>query len=158
LGDSEAEVRSEAASKLVELTNYCSGSLILAKILPSLKAQLVTESSQHVKGSMAIAVCEMAKKLEEADADKYLIPMVSILLKNNSTEVICSLISNLGPVVEKIGQNSIHEKLIPTLTTLTSDKIWRIRLAVVEFIVTLVAHIDKNVFKEKLQDVLIKML
>jgi serine/threonine-protein phosphatase 2A regulatory subunit A len=88
----------------------------------------------------------MAKKLEEADADKYLIPMVSILLKNNSTEVICSLISNLGPVVEKIGKSSIHDKLIPTLTTLTSDKIWRIRLAVVEFIVTLVAHIDKNVF------------
>lgn len=45
LGDSEAEVRSEAASKLVELINYCSGSLILAKILPSLKTQLVTESS-----------------------------------------------------------------------------------------------------------------
>lgn len=65
LGDSEAEVRSEAASKVVELTNYCSNSLILAKILPSLKAQLVTEGSQHVKGSMAIAVCEMAKKLEE---------------------------------------------------------------------------------------------
>lgn len=92
---------------------------------------------------MAIAVCETAKKLEEADADKYLIPMVNILLKNNSTEVICSLISNLGPVVEKISQSSIHDKLIPTLTTLCSDKIWRIRLVVVEFIVTLVGHIDK---------------
>jgi serine/threonine-protein phosphatase 2A regulatory subunit A len=143
LGDSEAEVRSEAASKLVDLTDVCSNSLILSKILPSLKAQLVTESSQHVKGSMAIAVCEMAKKLEEADADKYLIPMVSILLKNNSTEVICSLISNLGPVVEKISRNSIFDKLIPTLTTLCSDKTWRIRLAVVEFIVTLVKYIDK---------------
>jgi hypothetical protein len=52
---------------------------------------------------MAIAVCEMARKIEEADADKFLMPMISILLKNNSTEVVCSLISNLGPVVEKIG-------------------------------------------------------
>lgn len=107
---------------------------------------------------MAIAVCEMAKKLEEADADKYLIPMVSILLKNNSTEVICSLISNLGPVVEKISRNSIFEKLIPTLTTLCSDKTWRIRLAVVEFIVTLATYIDKAQFKEMLQDVIVKML
>ena len=68
--------------------------------------------------------------------------MISILLKNNSTEVIVSLISNLGPIVEMIGNNSIQEKLIPTLTTLTSDKTWRIRLAVVEFMVTLANHID----------------
>lgn len=68
--------------------------------------------------------------------------MISILLKNNSTEVIVSLISNLGPIVEIIGDTAIQEKLIPTLTTLTSDKTWRIRLAVVEFLVTLANHID----------------
>ena len=38
LGDPEAEVRSEAASKLVNLTEVCSNGLILSKILPSLKA------------------------------------------------------------------------------------------------------------------------
>jgi len=64
LGDSEAEVRSEAAGKLVELAGYCSGQLIVQKVLPGLKLQLATESSQHVKGSMAIAVCEMARKLD----------------------------------------------------------------------------------------------
>lgn len=68
--------------------------------------------------------------------------MISILLKNNSTEVICSLVTNLGPVVQKISKASIHEKLIPTLTTLTTDKTWRIRLAVTEFIVTLVQYMD----------------
>jgi len=80
----------------------------------------------------------------------HLIPMISILLKNNSTEVVVSLISNLGAVVEKIGTNAIHDKLIPTLTTLTTDKIWRVRLAVVEFIGTLVQHIEKEVFVAKL--------
>jgi serine/threonine-protein phosphatase 2A regulatory subunit A len=107
LGDSEAEVRSESASKLVELCSHCSSNLIVTRVLPQLKLQLATESSQHVKGSMAIAVCEMAKKLEQADADKHLIPMISILLKNNSTEVVVSLVTNLGPVVEKLGAASI---------------------------------------------------
>lgn len=60
LGDSEAEVRSEASSKLVELAGHCSVAMIVQRILPQLKLQLATESSQHVKGSMAIAVSEMA--------------------------------------------------------------------------------------------------
>ena len=45
LGDSEAEVRSEAAGKLVELAGYCSAQLIVQKVLPGLKLQLATESS-----------------------------------------------------------------------------------------------------------------
>ena len=84
--------------------------------------------------------------------------MISILLKGNSTEVVVSLISNLGSVVEKVGNGAINEKLSPTLTTLTTDKIWRVRLAVVEFVSTLVQHIDKEVFVAKLQDVIVSML
>lgn len=45
LGDSEAEVRSEASSKLVELAGHCSAAMIVQRILPQLKLQLATESS-----------------------------------------------------------------------------------------------------------------
>ena len=45
LGDSEPEVRSEAASKLPLLASKCSTNLILSKVLPGLKLQLATESS-----------------------------------------------------------------------------------------------------------------
>jgi hypothetical protein len=34
LGDAEAEVRSEAASKLVELAGHCSANMIVQRILP----------------------------------------------------------------------------------------------------------------------------
>jgi serine/threonine-protein phosphatase 2A regulatory subunit A len=158
LGDAEAEVRSEAASKLVELASHCSANMIVQRILPQLKLQLATESSQHVKGSMAIAVSEMAQKLDQQSAETHLIPMISILLKNNSTEVVVSLISNLGPIVQVIGNGSIQDKLIPTLTTLTGDKTWRIRLAVVEFMATLANHIEAEVFVEKLQPLLLGMM
>lgn len=67
-----------------------------------MKLQLATESSQHVKGSMAHAVCKIAEKLRPEDASAYLIPMVSILLKNNSTEVVVSLIENLEPLVKML--------------------------------------------------------
>lgn len=103
LGDSEPEVRSEAAAKLPLLSQNCSSNLILTKILPGLKLQLATESSQHVKGSMAHAVCAMASNLFCEEASQHLIPMVSILLKNNSTEVIVSLIENMEGLVKTVG-------------------------------------------------------
>jgi len=51
---------------------------------------------------MAHAVCKIAEKLRPEDASAYLIPMVCILLKNNSTEVVVSLIENLEPLVKML--------------------------------------------------------
>ena len=80
---------------------------------------------------MAHSVCKIADKLRPEDATAYLIPMVSILLKNNSTEVIVSLIENLTPLISIIEPIALQEKIIPAVIQLTNDKTWRIRLAVV---------------------------
>lgn len=118
LGDSEPEVRSESVSKLSELASNCSTSLIVQTVLPRLKLQLTTESSQHVKGSMAFSICKLAENVSQDEASTHLIPMVSILLKNNSTEVIVSLIENLEPLIKVLPSGPIKEKLIPALINL----------------------------------------
>ena len=100
LGDSEPEVRSESVNKLSDLAANCTTSLIVQTMLPRLKLQLTTESSQHVKGSMAFSICKLAERISPEEAATHLIPMVSILLKNNSTEVIVSLIENLEPLIK----------------------------------------------------------
>lgn len=142
LGDPEPEVRSEAVNRLSELAENCSTNLIVSNVLPRLKLQLTTESSQHVKGSMAYAICKLAEKVTTEEAATHLIPMVSILLKNNSTEVIVSLVENLEPLVKKLATATINDKLIPSLVNLANDKTWRIRLAVVKFLPTLAKHVD----------------
>jgi serine/threonine-protein phosphatase 2A regulatory subunit A len=131
MNDSEPEVRSEAVGRLAELAEYCNSATIVTKVLPGLKLQLTTESSQHVKGSMAHAVCKVAEKLRTEDVSAYLIPMVNILLKNNSTEVVVSLIDNLEPLVSMLEPVTLQEKIIPAILTLCNDKTWRIRIAVV---------------------------
>ena len=129
LGDSEPEVRSEAVNRLSELAENCDSALLVQKVLPSLKLQLATESSQHVKGSMAYTVCKLAERISNEEACTHLIPMVSILLKNNSTEVIVSLVENLEPLFKVVGEQALVDKLIPAIINLSNDKIWRIRLA-----------------------------
>jgi serine/threonine-protein phosphatase 2A regulatory subunit A len=91
---------------------------------------------------MAFAICKLADHISQEEAATHLIPMVSILLKNNSTEVIVSLINNLEPLIKVLPNRSIQEKLIPALANLANDKTWRIRLAVVHFLPTLAEHIE----------------
>ena len=69
-----------------------------------------------------------------------------------------SLIENLEPLVKRLSQDSLVEKILPAITNLTSDKTWRIRLAVVEFLPKLANYISKEIFAEKLENILMDML
>ena len=67
---------------------------------------------------MAQSVCKLAEKVSSEEAGTHLIPMVSILLKNNSTEVIVSLIENLEPLIRVLPPVPVNDKLIPALINL----------------------------------------
>lgn len=69
-----------------------------------------------------------------------------------------SLIENLEPLVKRLSEDSLAEKILPAITNLTSDKTWRIRLAVVEFLPKIANYISKEMFAEKLENILIDML
>jgi serine/threonine-protein phosphatase 2A regulatory subunit A len=84
--------------------------------------------------------------------------MVSILLKNNNTEVIVSLIENMGELIKIVGGPSIEDKIIPAITTLAADKTWRIRLAAVQFFPKLALTVGRDLFQAKLQNVILGML
>ena len=158
LGDSEPEVRSESVNKLADLAVNCTTSLIVQTLLPKLKLQLATESSQHVKGSMAFSICKLAERVSPDEAGQHLIPMISILLKNNSTEVIVSLIENLEPLIRVLPDGPVNEKLIPALINLAQDKTWRIRLAAVQFFPKLAQFVDRETFQTKIEPTLLGMV
>mmetsp|Transcript_19609 Transcript_19609/g.26497 ORF Transcript_19609/g.26497 Transcript_19609/m.26497 type:complete len:164 (+) Transcript_19609:1154-1645(+) len=107
---------------------------------------------------MADSVCKLAQHISQDEAGQHLIPMVSILLKNNSTEVIVSLIENLEPLIQVLSPGPIHEKLIPALINLAQDKIWRIRLAALQFFPKLSAYIERDTFQQKIEHTLLGMM
>ena len=84
--------------------------------------------------------------------------MVSILLKNNSTEVIVSLVDNLEPLFKVIGENVLIDKLIPAIINLSNDKTWRIRLAVIHFIPKMAKYITREIFSQKIESTLLQMM
>jgi hypothetical protein len=124
-------VQSEASRQLPLLSKNCSTSLILSKVLPSLKLSLATESNQHVKGAMAHSVWAMAKNQSKQEATQHLIPMINILLKKNSTDVIVCLRENMEGIVSQVSQTAIDEKIIPDIISLDADKAGRVKLVTI---------------------------
>jgi serine/threonine-protein phosphatase 2A regulatory subunit A len=107
---------------------------------------------------MAFAVCKIAEKLKPEDVATHLIPMVSILLKNNSTEVVVSLVENLETLVSMLDNQQLQEKIVPAVLNLCTDKTWRIRMAVVQFLPTLAKQLDRETFAAKIETTLINMM
>ena len=64
----------------------------------------------------------------------------------------------MEPLVQVLPKTAINEKLIPALVNLSGDKTWRIRLAVVQFMPTLVKHIERQLFADKIEANLVAMM
>ncbi len=76
ISDKEPEVRSEAISKLPELAKYCSQSALVEKVLPILNVNTVTDTSQHVKSSLALSITEISKFIGKQNTLQFVVPPV----------------------------------------------------------------------------------
>ena len=63
--DAEAEVRSEAVANVPKVAAHCNPDKIVEVILPIMREQMSTDASQHVKGSLAQAICELSETIPQ---------------------------------------------------------------------------------------------
>eukprot|EP00347_Sterkiella_histriomuscorum_P009905 403339428 len=158
LQDKEPEVRSEAVAKLPELGKNCSPSAIVEQILPILNANTVNDNSLHVKGSLALALCEMSQYIGKENVLQFVIPPITQMLKDSPTEVKITLMQHMKTLAEIIGDQEFDTHIIPGIIQLSNDKIWRVKLAVIQFIPSLAEFIPKQLFKERLEEHVISWL
>lgn len=152
--DGEPEVRSEAISKLPLVVKDCSSYQLVDKILPILKEQMSSDTSQHVKGAMASAICEMTQYIERDKTIDYIMPTIFSLLKDDSvTEVRVSLLENISLVAKSIGEDSCNEYLIPEIEKLSKDQKWRVRLATVSYLPHFLEFTSRKLFTERIEPI-----
>jgi len=65
---------------------------------------------------------------------------------------------NMKNLAEVIGSKEIDEHIVPPLIELQNDKNWRVKLAVIEFIPLLTEFVDKDVFTNKIEPVVLNWL
>lgn len=112
LKDTEAEVRSAAASKVKD---FCANfekttqvSVIMAAILPYVK-ELVSDPNQHVKSALASVIMGLSPILGVYNTVEHLLPLFLIQLKDECPDVRLNIISNLDCVNDVIGIQQLSQ-------------------------------------------------
>ena len=133
LRDNEPEVRSEAVANVPVMSSHCTTQVLIERILPIIKEQIANDPSQHVKGSMAQAVCDLGEVLSKEEVIQYVLPPVMAILKDSATEVRISLLKNIKKLTSALSEEEIKEHILPEIVKLAKDNTWRVRLAAIQF-------------------------
>lgn len=112
LKDTEAEVRSAAASKVkdfcADLDKATQVQTIMTSILPNVK-ELVSDPNQHVKSALASVIMGLSPILGVYNTVEHLLPLFLIQLKDECPDVRLNIISNLDCVNDVIGIQQLSQ-------------------------------------------------
>jgi serine/threonine-protein phosphatase 2A regulatory subunit A len=64
----------------------------------------------------------------------------------------------LRTLTEVIGHDEFDRSIIPHLTQLSTDKIWRVKLALINFMPELAQFLDSSLFKDRLESVIMNLM
>jgi len=137
--------------------------VILARIVPCVQA-LSTDSSQHVRASLAQQISGLAPLLGKESTIDVLVPLYLSLLKDDFSEVRLNLISKLEVVnngklscslvarklIIVIGVDRLSQAILPAVMELSEDKQWRVRQAIIEYIPLIATQLGVEFFDDQL--------
>jgi len=99
--------------------------------------------------ALAENLLTMAPALGIANTKKYIIPLVSDLIKNSPAEVRLALLKNLDGLQDLVEFEEISTHLTEAIKQLTYDKRWRIRMNILNNVSTIAKVIGTTIFQEK---------
>ena len=79
-------------------------------------------------------------------------------MRDPNSEVRLNVISHLEAGNRIIGMDLLSQSLLPAIHELASDRQWRVRLAIIEYIPLLAAQMGSDIFNEKLSELCIGFL
>ncbi|CAG7847076.1 Protein phosphatase PP2A regulatory subunit A AltName: Full=Protein phosphatase 2A 65 kDa regulatory subunit; Short=PR65 [Serendipita indica DSM 11827] len=165
LKDNEAEVRTAGAAGIPETDNQPGFSklvdrdTILNQILPCVR-DLSTDASQHVRAALGTHISGLAPLLGKEATIEHLLPLFLHLLKDEFPDVRLNIISKLEQVNNGkfIGIELLSQSLLPAIVELASDKQWRVRQAIIEYIPLLAQQLGMAFFDEQLSNLCMSWL
>ena len=95
-----------------------------------------------------MALSEMAHIIGKDYTNGKIMPILMDLLKDDNSEVKMNVCNGLQKVAQVIGPDVLSANFITTLTTMTKEAQWRVRMAVFELVGELSKIFPKEVFQK----------
>ncbi|CAK81537.1 unnamed protein product (macronuclear) [Paramecium tetraurelia] len=132
LKDPEPEVRSITVMTIYNLLKEIPITL-KDQFLPFFQA-LSTDTSQHVRMSLAEQICKISKQYTVQVVIQTFIPLISTLIKDDVSEIKIKLAHNLDQLSQTIGPENSKKHLVPLISSFATEKQWRFRLEMMSII------------------------
>jgi len=157
LRDTEAEVRTVAALKIVKIAQLLPKPMVSAQLMPCVR-ELATDQSESVRCSVALVATELADIVGKIGCSNLVESVVLPLLEDESSEVRIHVLTHLNNVVRVMGIEALSQTLLPELVALAKHPQWRIRLAIIELIPVIASELDLKYFDTKLGELCVSWL
>jgi len=157
LRDTEAEVRTVAALKLVQIGRILPKEMVTSQLIPCVRS-LATDQTESVRASVAMVATELAELVGKAGCSGMIDSVVLPLLEDESTEVRINIITNLNRIIKVLGIEGASQSLLPEIISLAKHPQWRIRMAIIELIPVLAAELNLKHFDDDLGELCISWL
>lgn len=94
--------------------------------------ELEGDSFTYVRSALAENLLSVCPIIERGPTNEHVLPIFLNLLRDDNSEVRLNLFKRLEDLNQVIGIENLQESIIPSLTDLSQDKNWRIKLSVVQ--------------------------
>lgn len=84
--------------------------------------------------SLGEVICLLGTRLDAKTLASTIVPAVATLLKDETLEVRLSVMQHIASLNAELGSENTSKLILPLFAGIESDKLWRYRLAFVEFL------------------------
>jgi len=120
--------------------------MITGQVLPCVQ-DLVSDTSDHVRTSLARVIMELASLVGKDASSAQLNGLYLRLLKDETSEVRLAIISNISSLAEVDG---LSECLTTAVLELSADRMWRVRSQIIKYMPVLAKKMGDAAFQEKM--------
>ncbi|KAK2958476.1 putative Intraflagellar transport protein 52 like protein [Blattamonas nauphoetae] len=128
--DRDSVVKTIAATNLAAFCSFLPPDTIVRIVIPQLKD--VREESIQFREAFVASVMELSQNLSKEEFAKYIMPMITGFLEEQTPEVRASTISHLASVQKHMDISTIIQQITDSLDLVASDRQWRIRIEIIE--------------------------
>ncbi|KAK2964306.1 putative Protein phosphatase PP2A regulatory subunit A [Blattamonas nauphoetae] len=128
--DRDSVVKTIAATNLAAFCSFLPPDTIVRIVIPQLKD--VREESIQFREAFVASVMELSQNLSREEFAKYIMPMITGFLEEQTPEVRASTISHLASVQKHMDISTIIQQITDSLDLVASDRQWRIRIEIIE--------------------------
>ncbi|GMF65037.1 unnamed protein product [Phytophthora lilii] len=165
--DRQDSVRIHTIDNAVALARLVPADVLPAQVLPTI-FDTARDGSWRVRWSVANRFPEICEALNAETINSTFCDSVVSLLEDNEAEVRTAATSKILGVARLLQPQRIVEKIVPCFQRLARDMsdhvrsalaaVWRIRLAIIEYIPLLAAQLGRDYFEEQLSELCMSWL